>query len=311
MKAIQVTNRTPALVDVPEPQTAGIRVSVVCSSICGSDLHLIDSGYAEGRVLGHEIAGYTDDGTAVAIEPLLSCGHCVYCEEGYIGHCSERLALIGATLDGGMAESVVVPERNLVRLPTGLDIHIASLVEPLAVAAHGLDRARVREREKILVIGAGSIGLATAAVLQARGQPYDMAARHPRQQHSAQKLGATLDIEDGYDVVIDAVGNAASIKESIKRVKPRGRVCVVGTFFEPTPVPRALCIKEIELIAAIFYKCSAPNRTFDEAGRILAANQGIADVLISHRFPLDAVTEAFQTARDRAAGAIKVCFDIS
>ena len=311
MKAIQVSNKTPHLVDVPEPIGEGVKVRIVSASICASDFHAMDLGIAEGKILGHELAGYTENGTAVAIEPVVGCGVCDYCGEGHPGHCVEQLMLMGITQDGGMAERIIVPPKTLVELPSGLDIRIASLVEPLSVAAHGIDQSGARQGDRVLVIGAGSIGLAVAAVLQARGIVFDISARHPRQQESATRLGGNLSLSGHYDVVIDAVGSEASVEQAVKRVKPRGRIALVGSFWEPTKVPGFLCNKEVSLVGSLLYKTIRPNRTFDEAGRILADNPSIAAEIISHRYPLDAVSEGFGVARDRASGAIKVCFDVA
>jgi threonine dehydrogenase-like Zn-dependent dehydrogenase len=311
MKAIRVDGNKPALVNLNEPAGDGIRVRIAAAGICGSDLHLIDLGLAEGRILGHEFAGVTPDGTAVAVEPLLGCGRCASCVDGYTAHCASQPALLGVGLDGGMAEVVRVPAGNLVPLPSGLPVQVACLVEPLAVAVHGIAQARVTPNDRVLVIGAGAIGLAVAAVLGGRGQGCDIIARHRHQEEAADLLGARCTAGDGYDVVIDAVGSSESLADAAHRVRSRGRIGMVGTFWQPTTVPGALCMKEIELIGAMTYKCRPPERSFEEAGRLLVANPAIAEVLITHRFPLDAVDEAFHAARDRAAGAIKVCFDIS
>ena len=125
MKAIQINNKAPQLVNLPEPKSNGVKVKIRVASICSSDLHLMINGWAENRVLGHEFAGYTDDGTAVAIEPIIACGSCGYCDEGYHNHCSQQAQLLGVGLDGGMAESIIVPPNILIPIPTGLAIDIS------------------------------------------------------------------------------------------------------------------------------------------------------------------------------------------
>jgi threonine dehydrogenase-like Zn-dependent dehydrogenase len=218
---------------------------------------------------------------------------------------------MGVLGDGGMAEYATVPAANLVELPTGLDIRIAGLVEPLAVAVHGLDRARVREGDRVLVIGAGPIGLATGAALRSRGIAYEIVARHDHQKVAAEKLGAGLDPEGHYDVVMDAVGSSASLKQSAQMIKPMGRIGLVGAFWGPVELEPEFCLKEPELIPSVGYNCKSPNRSFEEAGTILHRHPDISEALVTHRFPLDGVTEAFATAADRAGGAIKVVFDIA
>lgn len=311
MKAIKAIDKKPVLVDVPEPKGGGVRVKVVSSSICGSDIHMLAQGAFGDHVIGHEFAGVTDDGRAVAIEPITGCGQCSACDDGHRVHCAAGIYVMGVLGDGGMAEYVNVPAANIVVLPTGLDVRIASLVEPLAVAVHGLDRARVRDGDSVLVIGAGPIGLATGAALRARGIPYDIAARHDHQKVAAETLGANTEPNGHYDVVINAVGSTASLQQSAQSVKPMGRIGLVGVSWDGVGLEQEFYGKEPELIPSLGYNCKSPNRNFEEAGRILHAQPAIAEALVSHRFPLDAVSEAFTTAADRSAGAIKVVFDIA
>lgn len=310
MRAIRVEDRTAQLVEVPTPAGEGVKIRVHASSICGSDLHMIRSGFLEGQLIGHEFAGTTPDGTAVAVEPLLGCGGCLACEEGDRAHCVQGIRLLGLFEAGGMAEYVLAPAENLVELPTGLDVSIAALVEPLAVALRGLDRARATAADRVLVIGAGSIGLAAAAALLGRGIACDIEARHPHQMEAAQELGAGLDPDGVYDVVMDAVGTTDSLSQAVSRVKPKGRIGMLGSFWEPVSLDSSFCLKEAELMSASGYHCKAPQRNFEEAGRMLHDRPAIAEALVTHRFPLDAVDEAFSAAADRAAGAIKVVFDV-
>jgi threonine dehydrogenase-like Zn-dependent dehydrogenase len=310
MKAVRIIDGKPQYQEEQLDKGAGTRVRIVSSSICGSDLHMVREGWAEGRVLGHEFAGLTDDGTPVTVEPNLGCGHCDHCRDGYRSHCDEGPQFIGVSLDGGMAEYAQVPETAIFPLPSGIDLAIASLMEPLAVAAHGLNRARVSASDRVLVVGAGPIGLAAAAVLGGRGMDFDMTARYEHQKISAEQLGANLAISGEYDAVVDAVGTTDSINESISRCKPMGRIAFVGTLWNPASIDLSFCSREVELIAANTYQGGHCDGEFNEAGTLLAANPGIADALITHRFPLEAATEAFAVAEDRAAGAIKVVFEV-
>ncbi len=310
MKAVRVIDGAPQFVEETEPTTAGVRIRIASSSICGSDLHLIANGWVEGRILGHEFSGTTDDGQLVTVQPNLGCGNCSHCREGYTSHCDAGTSYLGIVQDGGMAEYVRVPKSSLFVLPSGLELANACLVEPLAVSAHGLNRARVTEKDRVLIVGAGPIGLAAAAILAGRGMNFDITARYEHQKAAAEKLGGGTDPTDGYDVVVDAVGNTASIAEAIARCRPMGRVAFVGSLWESATLDISFCAQEIELIAATTYRVGHPQGEFHEAGKVLSEKPHIADALISHRFPLDGATEAFATAGDRASGAIKVVFDL-
>lgn len=310
MKAIRVIDATPTLVDVADPAGDGVTVRVHTSSICGSDLHLLASGMAEGLVLGHEFCGTTPDGTAVAVEPIIGCGNCPSCATGHLPTCERGPSFLGIAAPGGMAEAVVVPAENLVALPAGVPLSAGSLVEPLAVAHHGLERARVGAADRVLVIGAGPIGLATVAMLRARGVSCAIVARHAHQQAAAEALGASLDVAGRYDVVMDCVATSDSLADAMHRVVPRGRVGLVGTLWDPAALSMAACLKEVELLPAMAYRCRVPERDFTAAARALATQPHIETALITHRFPLDGCEEAFTTASDRAGGAIKVAFTV-
>lgn len=308
--AVRIENSAPVYTNIDLSDRQGVRIDVVSASICGSDLHMTSAGWAEGRVLGHEFAGRTADGRAVAIEPLDACGHCRYCEDGQRSHCENGADIVGVSLDGGMARYAIVPESTLVPLPSGLDISIASLVEPLAVALHGLNRARWSIDDKVLIVGAGPIGLMCAAAIAARGGQCAITARHDHQRIAAEKLRASSDVADGYDLVFDAVGTTDSLAQAVQFARPQARIGMLGSFWSPVQVDFGFCGKEIELIAATMYqRCAAGDWEFREAVEHLAKWPAIADALITHRFPLEAAPEAFAVANDRAAGAIKVVFD--
>ena len=318
MKAIRVLDGVPTPVDTATPAAGWtddeVRVKVAAVGICGSDLHLLDMGFAEGRVPGHEIAGHLDDGTAVAIEPFRSCGVCEPCADGDRHRCAAGVDVMGILSDGGMAEYLTVPGDALVKLTPGVAIGDASLVENLAVAVHALNRARLQARDRVAVVGAGSIGLATAAVLRRSGFAVSIAARHEHQRVAAEAVGATVIDEsdgraDGFDVVFDAVGSSGSLKESVRRVGHRGRICMVGSFWGEVAVDVGLLMQEAELIPAMMYGRTPNGREIDGAAALLAELPGLGSTMITHRFPLDAAPEAFAAARDRASGAIKVVFE--
>ena len=310
MKAIQISNKSPHLVNLPEPKGDGIKINIRVASICSSDLHLMGNGWAENRILGHEFAGFTEDGTAVAIEPIIACGCCDFCDDGYHNHCSKQAQLLGVGLDGGMAESIIVPANTLVPIPSGLAIENASLIEPLAVALHGLNRANINHKDKILVIGAGAIGLMTVIALYARGHHCDLVARYDHQQKIADHYQASTDITDGYSLVIDAVGNSDSVQQASQKLRPMGRILMLGSFWDGANLDLQFSAKELTIIGAATYRCGSSQHDFAEAASILANDASIARNMITHRFPLEGCDEAFNTASDRSQGSVKVVFDL-
>jgi 2-desacetyl-2-hydroxyethyl bacteriochlorophyllide A dehydrogenase len=307
MLAVRVSGQGTVGVREVEPVAGdGVRVKVVSAGICGSDLHLMAMGFP-AVTLGHELAGLLDDGTAVVIEPVAACGECDGCRAGHEQLCREILQRIyGVGLDGGMADEIVVDPRCIIALPASIELTDASLVEPLAIAVHGFNRAGVTPGERVLVIGGGSIGLNALAVARHRGVVADLSARHGHQVAAGEALGADTSPGEDYDVVIDAAGTQSSIEEAFRRLRPGGRVLLLGSWWSPVQLGSDVAIKEISLFASSMYGHHHGRREFAEAVDVLAARPDLGATLITHRFPLADAVEAFRVAGDRAAGAIKV-----
>ena len=313
MRAVRAHNGSVGVVEVPEPRGQGVVVEVKAAGICGTDLHLISGdAFPPPRVtLGHEIAGVTENGTPVAIEPLSPCGHCDPCRHGDEHLCLDSSAqFFGLGLDGGMADRVEVPERCLVPLPAGVDVHDASLVEPLAVVVHSLRRSAARPDQRVVVIGGGTIGLCAIAAARARGCEVALVARHDAQRAAGERLGATEATDGNYDIVIEAAGSESALGRAVELARPGGTVMIPGVYWGPVTVPgMAWCFKEVSLCPTALYARTAGGRDIDAAAALLATTPGLADTLITHRFPLDAAADAFATAASRAHGAIKVVLE--
>jgi threonine dehydrogenase-like Zn-dependent dehydrogenase len=309
MRAVRCVAGAPTVVDSPSGSSEGVAVQVVSAGICGSDLHLLDWNLPV--VMGHEFAGRLADGTPVAVEPLAPCGTCAACREGNYQRCVTGPAMdMGVGRDGGMAEQCVVPATTLVKLPSGLEPRDACLVEPIAVGVHGVRRGHVHGGERVAVIGGGAIGQSALVAAQAAGAYVDLAARHEQQREVTARLGAG-EIAGDYDVVLEAAGTADALGQAVELCRPGGTVVLLGTYWHGTvDMPgQTLCMKEVSLVPASMYGRAGAARDIDVAATLLAARPEIAPALVTHRFPLDAVAEAFATARDRAAGAIKVVLE--
>ena len=312
MRAVRVHGGRVAVDEVPAPDASGVRVRVQSAGICGSDLHLIEAGVVEaaGITLGHEVAGITDDGTAVAVEPLAPCGTCGPCLDGDYNLCRTSGAMLfGVGRDGGMADEMWVPDRALVPLPAGVDVRDASLVEPLAVVIHSFRRAAVRPDQRVAVIGGGTIGLCAVAVGRALGCEVGLAARHDHQRTAGERLGAS-DIAGEYDVVIEAAGSESALASAVGLAKPSAQVVIPGIYWGPVALPGlTMCLKQVSLCPTTLYGRHAGGRDVDNAAALLAATPALAPTLVTHRFPLDAAVEAFEAAASRSAGAIKVILE--
>jgi threonine dehydrogenase-like Zn-dependent dehydrogenase len=311
VRAVNYENSAVRVVDAEAPRGEGVRVRVSACGICGSDLAMLDAGFAIAGIPGHEIAGTLADGAAVAIEPVAPCGACEFCATGDYQVCRAGTEIIyGVGRHGGMAEEILVPARCLVALPRGLDPRHAALVEPLAVAVHGLRRAGIRGGERVAIIGGGAIGLCATAAAVAAGCKVSLAARHDRQREAGARLGAKPLAEGEADIAIDCAGTTQSLEACAAALRPNGLLLLLAAAWGPIALPGFTFIaKELALTVASMYGRSAQGRDADAAAALLAANPHFGELLITHRFPLEAAAEAFATARDRKAGAIKVVLE--
>jgi threonine dehydrogenase-like Zn-dependent dehydrogenase len=237
----------------PAYATDPVTVRVTSASICGSDLKLLS--WALPVTLGHEVAGRLDDGTHVAVQPNAPCGVCAECRAGRDHLCPESPGrVLGVANDGGLADEVVVDRADVVPLPDGVGADVGALVEPTAVALHAAHLAGLHgdtPPARVLVIGAGSIGLTLVTVARAHGARVDLVARHPAQREAGERLGAGSASADRYDVVLDCAGSQSSFDASIDQVAPGGTVVVPGTWFDPVAVGTAMLMR----------RCASSRRT--------------------------------------------------
>ena len=312
MRAVRVHDGHVAVDDVPTIDGSDVRIRVRSAGICGSDLHLIEAGVIEAArvTLGHEVAGVTDDGTPVAVEPLAPCGECGSCLDGDYNLCRASDAMIfGIGRDGGMADEMWVPARSLVPLPAGIDVRDASLVEPLAVVVHSFRRAAVRPDQRVAVFGGGTIGLCAVAVGRALGCEVGLAARHDHQRAAGERLGAS-EISGEYDVVIEAAGSESALARAVELAKPSAQVVIPGIYWGPVALPGLLmCLKQVSLCPTTLYGRHAGGRDVDNAAALLATTPELPATIVTHRFPLDGAVAAFEAAASRSAGAIKVILE--
>jgi len=326
------------VMDVPDPVAGAgeVVVRVERAGICGSDVNRFRYGshpWPPPFIMGHEFCGTIADsgpgvrdwpvGTAVVVQPTLSCGTCFHCLDGHPNRCVEfvRRGLTGSGTDGGFAEYVRVPAYQPHARPAALPVEIASLVEPTAVSVHGFHLAGIDRPEAVVVVGLGNIGL--LAVLAARGLgARDVIAigKYAPRQALARAYGASLvlapDDPDlvgtirestrglGAPLVIEAAGAGDSLRTAVSVARKGGKVVVLGVFHQEVSLDyRSILMDEKQIIGSIIYK----RRDFAEAIAILAAG-GIdrarhitAEIALS-----DIVSRGFAPLVERRAEHIKI-----
>ena len=309
MRGVYFNNGEVELHTVDKVAGEGVRVRVRCAGICGSDLHMLEMKFPLKCIVGHEVAGLLDDGTPVAVEPISPCNECAYCRSGEYNLCKSAAATtLGIGRDGCMADELRVPQRSLIYLPSNVDVKDACLIEPLAVAVHGMRNAGLVSHQRVAVIGGGTIGLCAVAVASASNAAVGLSARYEHQKAAGRLLGAG-DIEGQYDLVVECTGAKGTMKEAVDLCRPGGRVLLLGTYWEGVSLSMAVMLKEITIVSSYMYSGSGAARDFDVAATLLSRHTEIAGALITHRFPLSEVKQAFAIARDRKFGAIKVVLE--
>lgn len=315
-------------VPLATPGEGQVRVRIERCGICGSDLHVF-RGHSPitGVCPGHEMSGVVDavgagclgvrEGDRVAIEPLSRCGSCSSCRKGNYHQCN-RLDLSGVTKPGGMASHILVPAYTLFALPSSMSFELGALAEPTAVAVHGARLAGVGKGSRVLVLGAGTVGLVAAAAARHLGASYvGISARHPQQKELAASLGVdevlepdNLHTTDGPpDVILETVGGeATTVADGMVAVARGGTIVVIG-LFEKAPVfePLVMIMKEVRMIGSMVYnRPSGGTADFDVALECLQDRAAALAKLVTHTFSLGDAQKAFETAADKKSGAVKV-----
>ncbi len=266
MKAIRSIDGAPQVVDVPAPSGEGVRVKIHSSGICGSDLHMLDLGIFNPEItMGHEFAGYLDDGTPVAVEPVAFCGACVQCTSGDYNLCHKAVVdVLGFGQDGGMAEEAMISPHQIVHLPMAASVEDACLIEPLAVCVRALRLAGFGGNQRVAIIGGGNIGQCATAVVRHFGAPVVVLARHEAQRQAAQRLGAETPDDpaeipaSSFDIVVDAAGTTSALQDAARLTAPSGAISLVSTYWEGMEVPSYAQVRSCSQKWLLFSKLSVP-----------------------------------------------------
>lgn len=292
-------------VDDPTPGPRDVVIDVAACGICGTDLHILGGEFAPTLPIipGHEFAGEVVAlgsavtelrlGDRVAVDPSLYCGHCYYCKRAQDNMC-ENWSAIGVVEPGGAAEYVKAPAGNCVKLPDHVRTEDAALIEPLSCAVHGYDVLRSQLANSVLIYGSGTMGLMMAALAKRVGAAsVDVVDTNAARLASAVELGVSrtaasaddLDAPRGWDLVIDATGNARAIQDGLARVGKCGTFLQFGVTDYASQVtiePYRIYRDEITITGSM-----AVLHSYDRAAALFADGVIDPDFFISDRIALD------------------------
>ena len=314
----------------PAPGPGQVLVRVAACGICGSDLpRVFEKGtYRFPLIPGHEMAGVVEEvgagvscvspGDRVAVFPLLPCGRCEPCQHGWL-HLCDDYGYLGSRCDGGFAELVLAPEANLVPVPDGVSLEHAAVTEPAAVARHALRRGDMARGESVWIVGAGAIGLilvqwardlGASQVFVSDVQKFklDLARQWPGVAVcDARKHDAPSWVRDetggrGADLVVEAVGMAATAAQAIRGARKRGRVVLMGNPAGEMVLPQndyALVLRHELTVLGTWNSDRGAGDEGDWADSLRAMGGGALDLdpIVTHRTPLEGTPALMERMR--------------
>lgn len=323
--------------DVPTPRAGEVLLRVKANSICGSDVHYYKEGrigsaeVSAGFIPGHEFAGVISggtgvpyglpDGTLVAVDPAQPCLACEWCREGHHNLCPNHRFTGAPPHAGALAEFIAVPVTTVHPVPDGFTAHQAALLEPLGVAMHALDLARLRPGSDLALLGAGPIGLYVLMLARLSGA-LTVSVIEPLayRRATALELGATAVYEDvvryaeaaastprkGADVVVEATSSPLGPQHATEAVRIGGRVVLVGI---PDGDAFSLTASMVRRKGLTIYFSRRMKNTYPRA--IAYVNSGLIDVtrIVTHVQPLDEVSSAFERLAAYSDGVLKTVIE--
>ncbi|MFO7636205.1 MAG: zinc-dependent alcohol dehydrogenase family protein [Clostridia bacterium] len=324
-------------IPMPEPGHGDVLVQVKACGICGTDLHIYKGAEGAaptppGTVLGHEFSGLVEKtgegvvsvmpGDRVSVNPNESCEHCMACKQGRAHFCENRIGY-GTTVHGGFAQYCLVKEKQLHKIPDHVDYMEAAMGEPVACCLHGMERSGIRTGSRVLILGAGTIGLIMLQLARLMGA-LQVAVTDPveAKRAKAMKLGADLCIdphkenvgqileENGFhpiDSVIECVGQPATMEQAIGYVGTGGTVLLFGLAAPQDMIPLRpfdLFKKEITITSSFINPY-----TQEKALELIASGQVNVRELIVGTVPLKDMEKAMQDHSLLSQGKIMVTPD--
>ena len=314
-----------SLKEVPLPEFSPweVLLKVKAVGICGSDLRIFNASEPNKRskfILGHEVSGDVIDwgekvhgvkkGDRVATEICIGCAICPYCKKGLVNLCN-NLNELGVTMDGGMAEYVAIPARNIHHIPTDLSYEEATFGDPLACSIRGLELAGIESGSWVAVLGPGAIGLlATQVAKKIRRAHVIVTGTKENRLDIARQFGAdyTFNIresdpveeilqvsEGGVNYTFEAAGDPQALQQAINITRKNGSIVIMTVHKEIQVNMEPIIRDELTLYGSICYNY----KEFDQAIDLLGKKKITVTPLIGEIFSLKEADKAFESAFSR------------
>ena len=299
---------------VPVPGHGQVLVAVKATGICGSDIHYYEQGrigdfvLEAPMVIGHESAGtiaavgpgvdQTRVGQDVALEPGVPCRRCIQCRSGRYNLCPDVVFFATPPVDGSIARYVAIDADFAHRAPAGISLEQAALAEPVSVGVWAARKASITAGDRVLVAGAGPIGLLAAQVARAQGADV-MAVTDLNEYRLSVARGLGLeavrageDLPGDFTVLLECSGAAAALDAGLRALAPAGRAVLVGMGADEVSVNVPLIQGRELTISGVFRYAN----TYPTALRLIASGAVVVETVITHRFALEETESALALA---------------
>ncbi len=328
-------------VEIPKPNENEALIRVKAAGICGSDLdRVMKTGtYKFPTVPGHEFCGqiaYIPDNTEgfkigdkVAVAPILPCYKCDNCQQGKYGQCI-NYNYLGSRTDGGFAEYVCAPVKNLIKLPESIPYSVGAAIEPAAVTLHGIMRLNIQAGDTVAVLGCGTIGLFAIQFAKIMGAGIVLAMDIDDERLTiAKQSGADLlfNAKDPHviskmkeaageiNIVVETAGVSITQIQSIELVKTHGQILYLGTAHKDVSIPphtfERIVRGEISITGSWnSFSAPFPGREWSSVITYLTQGRLELEAYITHKFPLEKAPEVIKSMSEKQFTFNKVVLEI-
>ncbi|CAN2040804.1 Alcohol dehydrogenase [Candidatus Magnetomoraceae bacterium gMMP-15] len=306
---------------VPTVKSDEVLVKISHCAICRTDAKMWERGQRDlvlPRILGHEFCGIVENtGQHVVVWPGKACGHCEQCRRGAENLCS-KMEILGFHKDGGFAEYIAVPKSSLIPVPADLPGDLACLAEPIACTINALEQADIKKRNKVLIYGAGPIGLMMAMAVKAyKAFPFiiDINSERLKQSEDFQKQikiqGFDKYSSSKFDIAINAAPYFDTFLEGLTKLIDGGCFCIFSGFTDDSSASASV-INEIhyrQLKVTGAYGCKHSH--INKALKILLDYKDHVELLIEDHIKLEQVTSVMPKILAGKAFKFIICFNKS
>ncbi len=321
----------------PKPASDEVLLQISRIGVCGSDIHVYHGlhPYTSYPVVqGHEVSGVIAEvgaaaqgfapGDRVVFMPQVTCGECYPCRHGMY-HICDKLKVMGFQTGGAAQEFFPVQADKVLKLPASVSLDQGAMIEPVSVGVHALARAGEVKGQKVLVLGAGTIGNLVGQVAMAQGaervmitdvSPYKLEmARKCGFEHVVDTLHEDISAAilktfgpDKADLILECVGAQATISQAVANARKGSTIVVVGVFGKKPEVDLGFVQdRELTLVGTLMYQ----KRDYEQAIRLVASDKLNLGPMISHRFPFQKYLQAYETIEASHGETMKVMIEVS